>query len=58
MSTPSIRTEPAVGSAKRGMSATRVDLPLPVLPTMAVVWPGRAVNEMSRTTGSSAPGYA
>ncbi len=23
-----------------------VDLPLPVLPTMAVVWPGRAWNEM------------
>ena len=33
-----------------------VDLPLPVLPTIAVVSPGAARNEMSRRTGSSAPG--
>ncbi len=33
------------------MRLTSVDLPLPVLPTMAVVSPGRASNEMSRRTG-------
>ena len=33
-----------------------VVLPLPVEPTMAVVSPGLASNEMLRRTGSSAPG--
>ena len=33
-----------------------VVLPLPVLPTMAVVSPGCAVKVMPLSTGSSAPG--
>ena len=33
-------------------------LPAPVLPTIAVVCPGRAVKEMSCSTGCSAPGIA
>ena len=33
------------------------ELPDPVLPMMAVVRPGEAVNEMPDRTGSSAPGY-
>ena len=40
------------------MRLISVDLPLPVLPMMAVVWPGSAVNEMSRRMGCSAPGIA
>ena len=40
------------------MRLISVDLPLPVLPTIAVVSPGPARNEMSRRTGSSAPGIA
>ena len=33
-----------------------VVLPLPVLPTMAVVMPGSTTSEMPRSTGSWAPG--
>ena len=45
-------------SKSRGIRLTSVVLPAPVLPTMAVVWPGRDTSEMSVSTGSSAPGYA
>ena len=38
------------------MRLISVVLPLPVLPTMAVVSPGRAVKLMPLSTGSSAPG--
>ena len=34
-----------------------VDFPEPVEPMIAVKLPGCVVNEMSRKTGSSAPGY-
>ncbi len=34
----------------------RVDLPQPVLPTMATVSPGSAVKLIPLSTGSSAPG--
>ena len=33
-----------------------VDLPRPVLPTIAVVSPGAAENDTLQSTGSSAPG--
>jgi hypothetical protein len=33
-----------------------VVLPAPVLPMIAVVWPGRAVKDTSRSTGEAAPG--
>ncbi len=39
------------------MRLISVDLPLPVLPTIAVVWPGSIANEIDLRTGSSAPGY-
>ena len=38
------------------MRPMSVDLPLPVLPTMAVVCPGCAVNEMWLRMASWAPG--
>ena len=56
-STPPTRTRPSVGSNSRGTRLTRVDLPEPVDPMTAVVSPGRTVNEMSQSTGASAPGY-
>src|SRR3954467_14656081 len=39
------------------MRLMSVVLPLPVLPTMAVVTPGSTTREMPRSTGSWAPGY-
>src|SRR6266566_1030102 len=36
--------------------ATNVDLPAPVPPMIAVVWPGLALKEMLQRAGSSAPG--
>ena len=39
------------------MSETRVDLPLPVLPTIAVTVPGMHRIETFDRTGVSAPGY-
>ena len=38
------------------MRLMSVLLPLPVLPTTAVVWPGSTRNEIPRRTGSWAPG--
>ena len=51
-------TVPSVASYRRGTRPTKVDLPAPVEPMIAVVVPGMAVNEMCLSTGSSAPGYA
>ena len=56
MSTPSRVTEPCVTSYRRGMSWTRVDLPQPVEPMMAVVRPGSAVKLMCSSIGQSASG--
>jgi hypothetical protein len=39
------------------MSDSKVVLPAPVLPMIAVTCPGRATKEMSDKTGASAPGY-
>ena len=47
-STPPTSTEPDVASNSRGTKPTRVVLPAPVLPTMAVVVPATVVKEMSR----------
>ena len=55
-STPSIDSEPAVTSTSRGTSDSSVVFPEPVLPTTAVVVPGRAANDTSCSTGASAPG--
>lgn len=41
----------------RGSSVTRVVLPEPVLPMMAVVVPGSASRSIDDSTGCSAPGY-
>ena len=41
-STPSTRTAPEVASKSRGTRLTSVDLPAPVEPMIATVWPGRA----------------
>ena len=54
---PSTRTRPSVASNNRGTSESNVVLPAPVLPMIAVVFPGDAVKLMSRSTGSAAPGY-
>src|ERR1700733_3838267 len=56
-STPWTKTAPSVTSYCRQISDTNVDFPEPVLPTMAVVVPGSAVNETSGSTARSAPGY-
>ena len=55
-STPSTSTSPPVASNSRGISESSVVLPAPVLPMIAVVWPGPARKLMSRSTGASAPG--
>ena len=55
-STPSTSTLPPVASNSRGIRLSRVVLPLPVPPMMAVISPGRATRPMSHSTGSSAPG--
>ena len=49
--TPPTSTWPSVLSNRRRMRLTSVDLPAPVLPTIAVVWPGAVANEMSHSTG-------
>ncbi len=55
-STPPTSSDPAVTSISLGMRLTRVVLPLPVPPMIAVVRPGSAARLMSCSTGSSAPG--
>ncbi len=49
-------TVPSVLSNRRRIRLTSVVLPAPVLPTIAVVWPGAVANETSLSTGCSAPG--
>ena len=44
------------GSRNRGSRFSRVVLPLPVAPMIAVVVPGLAVKETPSSTGASAPG--
>ena len=44
-----------LGKFSRDIAKER-DLPAPVLPMIAVVWPGPARNETSHSTGFSAPG--
>src|SRR5439155_5616550 len=56
-STPSMSTAPEVTSKRRATKLIRLVLPEPVLPMMAVVSPASDVNEMSSSTGCSAPGY-
>ena len=48
---PSILMKPDCGSKARCSSAIAVDLPAPVGPTSAMVWPGSAVKERSSTAG-------
>ena len=48
MSSPSNRTSPAVGSMRRVMQRTSVDLPLPDRPMTTNISPGRTSNETSR----------
>ncbi len=56
MSTPSISTAPDVTSRSRGSRFTRVLLPEPVPPTIAVIAPGSNAQVISLRTDSSAPG--
>ena len=48
MSSPSSRTSPAVGSMRRVMQRTSVDLPLPDRPMTTKTSPGQTSNETSR----------
>ena len=57
ISTPFTKISPSVTSKKRGIKFIKVDLPLPVLPIKAVVWPGFATKFMLLITLSSASGY-
>ncbi len=50
-STPSTKTVPGGGSNNRGSRFSSVDLPDPVGPTSATVWPGSTLNEMCSSTG-------
>ena len=50
-SRPSRSTAPESGSWNRGTSPARVDLPLPVGPTMATRAPAGASNDTLRSTG-------
>lgn len=50
MSTPSIRIFPAVGSTIRNRVWIKVDLPLPVLPTIPVFFPPQKVQLRPRST--------
>ena len=54
MSVPLRRMAPRVTSWKRKISEAMVDLPVPVPPMMAVVWPRRQVKSSSLRVSSSA----
>src|SRR5690554_2745810 len=56
-STPSTRTAPPVTSNSRGTRLSKVDLPEPVEPMIAVVLPGSATRSTPCRTAFSAPGY-
>ena len=56
MSVPSIVILPLVTSNDLGIRLISVDLPLPVLPIIAVVSPAFAVKLISVSTSSSASG--
>ena len=49
-STPSMNTVPGRGSCSRGSRLISVDLPEPVAPTRATVWPGSMTAEMPSRT--------
>ena len=51
MSTPSIVTVPVVGSKKRGNRPSKVDLPAPVGPTIAIFEPAGTMMLISFNTG-------
>ena len=53
-SMPSMKTVPGGGSCSRGNRFSSVDLPAPVGPTNATVWPGRIVSDTSCSTGRAA----
>ena len=53
----SIRISPSLGSCRRGIRLSIVDFPLPVLPIIAVVFPGSSVKLMSFRLSISLPGY-
>jgi hypothetical protein len=55
-STPFISTEPSVASTRRAARFSRVVLPEPVLPMMAVVWPAVQRRLTPDSTACSAPG--
>ena len=44
-STPSTKIAPSVGSSIPATSRDRVDLPDPILPTIATFWPAGILNE-------------
>ena len=48
---------PPVTSYNLGIRLTSVDFPQPVLPIIAVVLPGSALNVISSSTFALAPGY-
>ena len=56
MSTPPIVTAPGGGSCSRGSIAISVDLPDPVAPMSATVWPASMRRLTSSSTGRSVPG--
>ncbi len=55
-SAPEKRTEPSVTSSRRSSILAMVDLPEPVEPMIAVVWPRRQEKSISGTVSSSASG--
>ena len=57
ISFPSKVILPSVTSYRRGIRFTKVDFPHPVLPIIAVVFPGSAIKSISCKTSASAPGY-
>ena len=56
MSVPSSRIDPALTSASRGTSCSKVVLPEPVAPASTRVWPGSRSRVMSLSTRPAASG--